>query len=308
MPVVTDPSVTTLHCAVIGDPISHSKSPQLHLAAYRELGLENAAYERIRIPAGGLLREWGSGRLAGLNGLSVTMPHKQDAALLATRLSPRVELLGAANTLVVREDELFAENTDVDGIVRALTLGRDQAPTWGQPESDRVEIGTIMIIGGGGTAMAALAAATELSARRVVVALRSPGKASEGEPSLAGVAEALGLDTSVISFDEVEAVLREGVDAVISTLPPRAADPFAAQWARAAASSRPMLLDVAYDPWPSALATAWEAAGGMVIGGLSMLLHQAVEQVKMFSGVTEADWGQVTNVMCDAVGLPHPRT
>lgn len=146
--------------------------------------------------------------------------------------------------------------------------------------------------------MAALAAAHEMSVRRVVVALRSPGKASEGEPSLAGVAEALGLDTSIISFDEVEAVLREGVDAVISTLPPRAADPFAAQWARAAASSRPMLLDVAYDPWPSQLAQQWP---GRVIHGLEMLLHQAVRQVELFTGLKVKN--RVIRTMSEAVLL-----
>lgn len=75
------------------------------------------------------------------------------------------------------------------------------------------------------------------------------------------------------------------LDAVVSTLPPRAADEIAAALSPL---TRPVpLLDVAYDPWPSALAASWEAAGGRVVSGLVMLLHQAVKQVELFTSATE---------------------
>ena len=66
-----------------------------------------------------------------------------------------------------------------------------------------------------------------------------------------------------------------------------------------------MLLDVAYDPWPSRIAAAWQDAGGTVVPGLEMLLYQAVEQVRHFTGLGEAVPAEVIDVMCDAVGAPR---
>ena len=66
-----------------------------------------------------------------------------------------------------------------------------------------------------------------------------------------------------------------------------------------------MLLDVAYDPWPSRIAAAWQEAGGTVVPGLEMLIYQAVEQVRHFTGLGEAMPAGVIDVMCDAVGAPR---
>ena len=72
------------------------------------------------------------------------------------------------------------------------------------------------------------------------------------------------------------------------------------------APARPgVLLDVAYDPWPSRIAAAWQEAGGTVVPGLEMLIYQAVEQVRHFSGLGEAMPADVIDVMCDAVGAPR---
>jgi shikimate dehydrogenase len=102
-------------------------------------------------------------------------------------------------------------------------------------------------------------------------------------------------------------------DVVISTLPPRAADTLAAALTQvfaagsgAEAGRRPgVLLDVAYDPWPSRVAAAWLEAGGVVVPGLEMLIYQAVEQVRHFTGLGDAVPAEVIDVMCDAVGAPR---
>ena len=96
---------------------------------------------------------------------------------------------------------------------------------------------------------------------------------------------------------------------MVSTLPAHAADEWASQLSGlkgASATHRPVLLDVAYNPWPSALASAWEANGGTVVSGLEMLLYQAVEQVLLFTDCTlqPAELLGLTNAMCEAVGLP----
>ncbi|MFD1213424.1 shikimate dehydrogenase, partial [Arthrobacter sp. GCM10027362] len=98
-------------------------------------------------------------------------------------------------------------------------------------------------------------------------------------------------------------------DIVVSTLPPRAADPVARRLAEET-GRRPdragkVLLDVAYDPWPSRIAAVWHAQGGTIVAGIEMLIYQAVEQVRLFSGPLFRDAAAVTNVMCDAVGVPR---
>ena len=142
-----------------------------------------------------------------------------------------------------------------------------------------------------------------MGAGHVDLLVRNPERAHDAL-KLAGI---LGLGATALPYTEAAPRL-PGYDAVISTLPAHAADSWVQVLGLGAGVIKPgaVLLDVAYDPWPSALANAWEAAGGLVVSGLSMLVHQGVEQVKLFSGIQVADWGRVTNVMCDAVGVPRP--
>src|SRR5262245_35723709 len=105
--------------AVLGSPIVHSRSPQLHLAAYRALGLEGWTYERIECTAdqlptvvGGFGPEW--------VGVSVTMPGKFAALEFADVRTGRAQLVGSANTLVRTPHGWRADNTDVDGVMGAL--------------------------------------------------------------------------------------------------------------------------------------------------------------------------------------------
>ena len=137
--------------AVLGSPVAHSRSPQLHLAAYRALGLDDWTYERIECTAdelptlvGGFGPEW--------VGLSVTMPGKFAALQFADERTERAELVGSANTLVRTDRGWRADNTDIDGVVGALAHlhdPRDPAPMRG----DRA-----IVLGSGGTAPAAVAA------------------------------------------------------------------------------------------------------------------------------------------------------
>ena len=103
----------------------------------------------------------------------------------------------------------------------------------------------------------------------------------------------------------LSAVPPESADVVISTLPPRAADGLASELAGMQARTAGVLLDVAYDPWPSRIASVWQDGGGSVVPGLEMLLYQAVEQVRLFSRRGEEVNAAVIDVMCDAVGLPR---
>ncbi|MCO1339576.1 hypothetical protein BJH93_11835 [Kocuria polaris] len=287
------PASSPRRAAVIGNPIGHSKSPVLHAAAYAALGVEISYDALVADPqdAPGLasrLREDGS-----WVGLSCTMPMKSALVAEMDEVSDRVARLGVLNTVIVRDTahgvQLVGENTDVDGIVRSLGLESGSARN------------RLAVLGAGGTAAAAVAAAAQLGFSAVDFIVRDAGRAA----TAVDLAVGYGLEARALDAAAAGGQLNR-YDAAVSTLPPRAADSLVPALLASSPRAGTPLLDVAYDPWPSALALAWAAAGGRVVDGLSMLVHQAAEQALLFSGRSEDDRELVTNVMCDAVGLPRP--
>lgn len=248
-------------CGILGSPVGHSLSPVLHRAGYAALGLDDWRYDALDCNAAAL-----PGLVASLDGswdgLSVTMPGKAAAAAVADRRSARVDLLGVANTLYRDDSGWAAENTDVDGVLGAL-----RAHGVGPADS-------ALVLGGGGTALAVVAALAEYGVTDLVVAGRRP----ESRAEVLALAATLGLPARGIGFTAAEMTGLDR-DLVVSTVPAGAADPLAATLAAA-----PVLLDVVYHPWPTPLA----AAGGptrITVSGLDMLLHQALRQFSLFTGL-----------------------
>ena len=249
----------TRRAAVLGSPVAHSLSPVLHRAAYAELGLD-WSYDAIDCPAD---------RLATLldaldpsyAGLSLTMPLKETVLPLLDEVRPLAAELGAANTVLLADGRRVGDNTDVAGVVAALS----ELPS---PLPERV-----VVLGAGGTARAVLAAVVGLDPAVVELVVRSPERA---EPVVA-LGRRLGLAVSVLGWDEA----RLPGALVVNTTPAGVADRLVtdAPWPADAA-----LLEVLYDPWPTALAAAAAAAGAPVVGGLAVLVGQAVEQVELMTG------------------------
>ncbi|QNA92666.1 MULTISPECIES: shikimate dehydrogenase [unclassified Microbacterium] len=241
--------------AVWGDPIAHSKSPDLHAAAYRVLGLDweygrrQVSAEAFRSTVGALDATW--------RGLSLTMPLKEEAFRVAATKDRHAELSGAVNTLLLG-DAPVGFNTDVGGIVDALG------------EAGITRVGSVRILGAGATAASALVAAAEMGATHVEVRARRPERAA-GLRAL-GARSGVVVDTS--SLDDVPAA----VELTIATLPSGTELPIDS--ASALAETGGVLFDAAYAPWPSALASRW--GDGTVVSGLGMLLHQAVRQIRIF--------------------------
>lgn len=248
--------------AVLGSPIAHSRSPQLHLAAYRALGLDGWTYDRIectgeQLPGvvGGFGPEW--------VGVSVTMPGKFAALRFADDATARAKSVGSANTLVRSPAGWHADNTDIDGVVGALA---------GVAVSDRA-----MVVGSGGTAPSVVVGLVELGAQHISVAARNADKAAP----LVDLAIRCGVRAQWCDVGDAglaDAVA--GVDVVVNTVPADAVAPYAPVLA-----ATPVLLDAIYDPWPTPLAAAVLAAGGRVVSGLQMLLNQAFTQVEQFTGL-----------------------
>jgi shikimate dehydrogenase len=268
--------------AVLGSPIAHSKSPALHRAAYEVLGLD-WSYDAIEVAEGGLAAFLAE-RDASWRGLSLTMPLKREVLPLLGDRSPMVDRVGAANTVLIA-DTLTGFNTDVGGIVAAFR----------EAGVDHLE--SVQVLGGGATAASVLVAARELGATRALVSVRDTSRAG----ALEGLVDGVDLTIRPLGVMDRSMVIPS---AVISTLPAGAATGLTyAEPIRTGA----VLFDVAYDPWPSALATSWAEAGGTVVSGLSMLVHQAIAQVRVF--VTGDEFGdlpdepQVIAAMRAAVGL-----
>lgn len=276
--------------AVLGHPISHSKSPALHSAAYAKLGVD-IEYSAIDVTVELLPSFMDSIRGDDVwCGLSVTMPLKSAMVKEVDEVRGAGAHLGVINTVVFEHDagqvRRVGYNTDVAGIVEAVRY----AGVVATPHA--------AILGGGGTSAAAVAAVQELGARHVDVFVRDAGRAGDAQAAAAAV----GISLAIRPLTEAATAVA-GTDLVISTLPPRAADSLAEELAALPATGAGVLLDVAYDPWPSRLAEVWHGHGGAVVPGLEMLMYQAAEQIRRFSGC-DVD-AAVIDVMCDSVGLPR---
>lgn len=239
--------------AVLGSPIKHSKSPQLHRAAYRSIAF-NGSYEAVEVTEGEL-----AAFIAGLDdswiGLSLTMPLKEAVLTLVDDVDETATTVRAANTVVFREGSSKAFNTDIDGLCFAL---------------DGVDVNRVQILGSGATARSAIAALARMNCAAVTIYTRNETAGHE----VAALAESFGIVTQIDPMPERISAR----DVCISTLPPHAADRIEVDRGTAT------LLDIAYDPWPSELAQKWTSAGGHVINGLEMLLGQAVAQVELMTG------------------------
>jgi shikimate dehydrogenase len=237
----------TRRYAVLGSPISHSKSPTIHTAAFEFLGVD-AEYGSFEL--GDDLEQFLASQPAEFEGFSVTMPLKEQALNVAERVDSLAIGSGAANTLIRTDTGWDAYNTDVFGIQMALA-GR--------------KFKTVSILGTGATARSAIVAMQELDK-----SISIWGRNSDAIKQLTAEYE--------VGF---EPLLHKAVraDLVIATLPPRSLDEHLG-----GISTKPngLLLDVAYDPWPSKAAELWGSE--RTISGLEMLIWQAVGQQRLFAG------------------------
>lgn len=279
---------------VLGHPIKHSKSPLLHRAAYRVLE-RSIKYERldtVQAELSEIFKRFGPHD--GTCGFSVTMPLKSAVIPYLDELSSFAQAVGVVNTVYWRYEHncwrSYGHNTDVSGIVNALgQAGLSQAPL------------QAAVLGGGGTATAALAALRFMGCRQVDLLVRNSHRAQVAYEA----ANRLGIHLIVKSLADSWSHLCD-YPLVISTLPAGAADAVVDIGSRS--PHKGYLLDVSYDPWPSHLATIWQQSGGKVTSGLEMLMYQAVDQVKLFTGGSVSEElpkeDQVLAAMRKAVGLP----
>ncbi|MCC3776281.1 shikimate dehydrogenase [Streptomyces sp. UNOB3_S3] len=260
---MTGPATAARHrAAVLGSPIAHSLSPVLHRAAYAELGLGEWTYDRFEVDEAAL-PAFMAGLGPGWAGLSLTMPLKRAVIPLLDDVSATARSVEAVNTVVLTDDgRRLGDNTDIPGIAAALR------------ERGVEKAGSAAILGAGATASSALAALARICTGEVTVYVRSAERAAE----MREWGERLGVPVRTADWSRAAEALAAPL--VVATTPAGATDALAG-----AVPERPgTLFDVLYEPWPTPLAAAWAGRGGTVLGGLDLLVHQAVLQVELMTG------------------------
>ncbi len=267
---VMRPSGSTRVAGVIGDPVRHSLSPTLHNAAFAELGFD-WTYVAFEVPAGAGAAAVASMRVLGIEGLSVTMPHKDIAGAACDELSQAAQLLGAVNCVYRDDDRLIGENTDGAGFVRSL-----RTQTGLEPAGLRT-----VVLGAGGAARAVIAALTAQGAH-VTVVNRSSDAAERAVAVGRAAASAAGAATDNVTVGPSASVGEADLVVNATSLGMNPGDPLPTDTALLHRGQT--VADLIYRPERTPLLEAAAQAGAVTLNGVGMLLFQAAEQFKLWTG------------------------
>jgi shikimate dehydrogenase len=239
---------------VLGWPVAHSRSPQIHRAAYAALGLDDHHYQRLPVPPGLLTETVRALPKLGFQGANVTIPHKEAAFALAHTVTETAEAIGAANTLTFNEDGgIDADNTDAPALIAALPespTGRDA-----------------VVLGAGGSARAAAWALREAGAASVTIWNRTPERARD-------LAAQLRLDAS----DTPPSTGWLLVNCTSVGLDDESASPLDAPGGYA------VVVDLVYRPGGTRLANDARKQGANVVDGLEILVRQGALSLERWTG------------------------
>jgi shikimate dehydrogenase len=258
----TGPTGATRVAAVIGDPVRHSLSPVVHNAAFAALGLD-WTYLAFPVPAGRAADAVAAMRVLGIEGLSVTMPHKADIVASLGRCTAAAGALGAVNCVVREGDDLVGHNTDGAGFVDSLRVDEGIDPAGRR----------VVVIGAGGAARAVIRSLADAGVAEVVVVNRSADRAAVAV-RLAGAIGRIGTVQDVTTADLVVNATSLGMGADTRL-------PVPAELLR----PEQVVVDLVYQPLRTPLVEAAEAAGAHAVGGVGMLVHQAAHAFRLWTGV-----------------------
>jgi shikimate dehydrogenase len=247
---------------VIGDPIRHSLSPTIYNAAFAALDLD-WVFLAAQVPAGhGAGAVTGAMRTLGARGMSVTMPHKAEVVPALDALTPVAERLGAVNSIAWEGTTLVGDNTDGDGLLRALR--HDEGF---EPDGRRC-----LVVGAGGAARAVVVALADGGAAEVVVANRTRERAERAVALAPGVARVGSADAA------------DGVDVIVNATPMGMGDDAQLPVDPARIGRGQLVVDLVYHPATTPLLDAARTAGAVAVNGLGMLIHQAALQFVRWTG------------------------
>ncbi|MGV2979533.1 shikimate dehydrogenase [Camelimonas sp. ID_303_24] len=246
---------------VIGDPISHSRSPLIHGHWLERLGI-SGAYDRRRVAVGevaAFLQEVRAGRLRGGN---VTVPNKEEAARHVDALTETARRLGAVNTVWEDNGKVWGDNTDVTGFLANLD---ERSPGWDRKPEKAI------VLGAGGAARAIIYGLQTRGFREIGIANRSLSRARE----IAGELQSPG-ERQLVPIDwEARSGALEGATFLVNTTSLGMTGQPPLDISLDALPIGAVVHDIVYAPLETDLLRAARQRGNPVVDGLGMLLHQA---------------------------------
>ena len=247
---------------VIGWPVRHSRSPAIHNAAFAAAGLD-WVFLALPVEPGRAAAAVGGMAALGIEGLSVTMPHKAAVAAAVDRLAPDAVALGAVNCIAREDGVLVGHNTDGAGFVDSLRVDEGIDPSGMR----------CVVVGAGGAARAVVRALAGAGAAHVAVVNRNPERAAEA----ALLAGPLG---AVAGADDLARA-----DLVVHATPVGMGDDGGLPFDPATCAGHAVIADLVYHPEETPLLAAAASAGRRTVGGIGMLVHQAAHAFGLWTGV-----------------------
>jgi len=260
-------SANVPHAYVIGYPLSHSRSPQIHnywLKHYNLSGSYNLA-ELRRDQLAGFISELHQPDNAGAN---VTLPYKQDVVPYLDEIDEDARIISAVNTIYKKDQKLLGTNTDVYGFLTHLSLS---APDWAE------KTGTVVIIGAGGAARAIVSVMKKNNINNVYIVNRTIIRAQNLADDIYPRARPVQME----NLDE----LLSSADLLINTTSLGMAGQPPLELNMAALPHEACVVDIVYSPLKTKLLQQAENQGLIAVDGLGMLLHQAVRGFELWFGV-----------------------
>lgn len=274
--------------AVFGNPIGHSKSPRIHTLFAAQTG-QTMQYEALLAPVDGFAASVDAFRGAGGRGANVTVPFKEEAFRLATRLSPRARAAGAVNTLSFEGDVVLGDNTDGAGLVRDITVNLGVS----------LEGARVLLLGAGGAARGVVLPVLDQYPAQLTLANRTPEKAETMAREVGAGKTAIGHAVcnfeglaGLPSFDIVINATSAGLSDAALPIPDNV---FAAGT---------LAYDMLYGRETPFMAQA-RRCGAQVADGLGMLVEQAAEAFFIWRGVRPDTQAVLATLRAELVAATH---
>jgi shikimate dehydrogenase len=254
---------------LIGSDIVDSPSPALHNAAYETLGM-NWAYLPLRVGAGQLMDALEGLRAAGFVGVNVTIPHKLEAARLVDELRGDARVLNTVNTVHFAEAGIYGYNTDTEGLLRSMR------------EAGVASVASVFMIGAGGAARAAALALSRLGARTLYIFNRNRERA--GDFMNLVKREGIFDEIYIREYDEIGARILADCSCVVNSTPLARCERGELPLDYGLFGSGQVAVDLGYLEHRSAFLREAEGRGALAINGRPMLLYQAAEAFRVWTG------------------------
>ena len=258
---------------IIGDPVEHSRSPQMHNAAFAKGGLDYV-YVPFHVRPDDLTNAIAGFKALNVVGINVTLPHKQAVIPYLTSISREAKLIGAVNTLTFVDGEIHGDNTDAPGVLRALEEKSDMSVPVGED---------VVVLGAGGSARAVVVALALAGVASITIANRTVERAIS-------LAEEMQQKTDIpmkgmgLTDTRLPAAVRQSVlliNTATASMDPTQPLLISADWLQPNA----IVYDIVYTPPVTPLMKAAAERGCQTLGGIGMLVHQGAISFEKWTGV-----------------------